>query len=240
MVKLFIVTLLTAVFTKKGQQIMDFAFNFENTNVALTIKSVVVAGWTGRSMEAVQHHIGELAELGIAPPSQVPLYYRVANTLLTQDDTIEVLGDRSSGEVEPLLIKSNGKTFFGLASDHTDRDLEVHSIAASKQACAKPVANELWDFDNIKGHLDDITLRCWIEENGREILYQEGALSSIRPLTELCQGSGFANGTAMLCGTFAAIGGVRPASKYRMELSDPTNGKAMALSYRVLTLPVIS
>ena len=219
---------------------MDFAFNVANTSVVQTVKSVVVAGWTARDADAVQHHIDELAELGIAPPSQVPLYYCVANTLLTQDDTIEVLGDRSSGEVEPLLIRSNGKTFLGLASDHTDRDLEVHSVAASKQACAKPIADALWDFDEIKGHLDDITLKCWIEENGREILYQEGALSSIRPLAELCEGAGFTDGTAMLCGTFPAIGGVRPASRYRMELSDPTNGMTIALSYGVSTLPLIS
>ncbi|MGA9254543.1 MAG: DUF2848 family protein, partial [Roseobacter sp.] len=169
-----------------------------------------------------------------------PLYYRVANTLLTQVPTIEVLGDGTSGEVEPLLIQSSGKIFFGLASDHTDRDLEAHSVAASKQACAKPIAQEVWDFDEIKEHLEDITLRCWIEENGREILYQEGTLSSIRPLAELCEGASFADGTAMLCGTFAAIGGVRPAGRYRMEVSDPINGKTIALSYGVTTLPIIS
>lgn len=219
---------------------MQVAFNFDNTNIALTIGTVIVAGWTGRDMEAVQHHIDELAALGINPPSQVPLYYRVSNALLTQDDTIEVLGEGSSGEVEPLLVRSNGKTYFGLASDHTDRDLEAHSVAASKQACAKPIAKELWDFDDIKDHLDEIKLKCWIEENGREVLYQDGTLSKIRPLAELCEGSGFADGTAMLCGTFAAIGGVRPASMYRMELSDPISGKAMTLSYRVSTLPVIS
>ena len=219
---------------------MDVAFSFETTLVSLNIKSVVVAGWTGRNMEAVQHHIDELAALGITPPSQVPLYYRVAHSLLTQDSMIQVLGGGSSGEVEPLLIQSGGKTYFGLASDHTDRDLEVHSVAASKQACAKPVARELWDFGEIKEHLDDITLRCWIEENGREILYQEGSLNSIRPLAELCDEAGFTDGTAMLCGTFAAIGGVRPASAYRMEATDPTNGKTITLSYGVSTLPIIS
>jgi len=219
---------------------MDVAFNLEKKRIILTIDSVVVAGWTGRNMAAVQHHIDELAALGIEPPSQVPLYYRVANTLLTQVPTIEVLGDGTSGEVEPLLIQSNGKIFFGLASDHTDRDLEAHSVAASKQACAKPIAQDVWDFEEIKGHLEDITLRCWIEENGREILYQEGNLSGIRPLSELCDGAGFADGTAMLCGTFAAIGGVRPAGMYRMEASDPVTGKTLALSYGVSTLPIIS
>lgn len=219
---------------------MDVAFSHNNNRLVLTIHSVVVAGWTGRNMDAVQHHIDELAALGIAPPSKVPLYYRVASSLLTQADTIEVVGRGTSGEVEPLLVRANSRTYFGLASDHTDRDLERHSVAASKQACAKPIATELWDFDEIKGHLDDITLRCVIEEDGREILYQEGTLANIRPLAELCDGAGFTDGTAMLCGTFAAIGGVRPASQYRMEAFDPTNGKAIALTYGVVALPVIS
>ena len=219
---------------------MDIGFNVEDTNITLTINKVVIAGWTGRNMDAVQHHIDELAALDISPPSQVPLYYRVSNSLLTQSNTIEVLGEGSSGEVEPFLVRSNGKTYFGLASDHTDRDLEVHSVAASKQACAKPIAKDLWDFDEIKNRLDDIIFKCWIEENGREILYQEGQLSSIRPVTELCEGAGFEDGTAILCGTFAAIGGVRPAKAYRMELTEPTNGKTITLSYEVSTLPIVS
>ena len=87
---------------------MDIGFNVEDTNITLTINKVVIAGWTGRNMDAVQHHIDELAALGISPPSQVPLYYRVSNSLLTQSNTIEVLGEGSSGEVEPFLVRSNG------------------------------------------------------------------------------------------------------------------------------------
>lgn len=224
----------------KGYLRMTVAFRFENTPVDLTITSVVVAGWTGRNMEAVQHHIDELAALGITPPSQVPLYYRVSNTLLTQAETVDVLGSATSGEVEPFLVQSSGRIYLGLASDHTDRELEQYSVAASKQACPKPVARELWDFEAVKGHLDGITLKCWIVENGRKILYQEGTLAGIRPLSELCDAAGLTEGMAMLCGTFAAIGGVRPADRYRMEMSDPTNGKTISLSYCVTTLPIIS
>lgn len=219
---------------------MDIPFKSENSNISLTINSTVVAGWTGRNLAAVQHHIDELAELGIAPPSEVPLYYRASNTLLTLDDRIQVLGNETSGEVEPLLIRSGGVTYFGLASDHTDRKLEAYSVAASKQICAKPVASELWNFDDISDHLDDITLKCWIEEGGQDVLYQEGTLAQIRPLSELCNGAGFTEGTAMLCGTFAAIGGVRPASRYQMEASDPHTGKSISLSYSVSTLRVVS
>ncbi|WP_425284511.1 DUF2848 domain-containing protein [Aliiruegeria lutimaris] len=216
------------------------AFNCKDESITLTINSVVVAGWTGRNLAAVQQHIDELAELGIAPPSQIPLYYRVSTAMLTQSESIEVLGEGSSGEVEPLLIRAGGKTYFGLASDHTDRDLEAYSVAASKQACAKPIATSLWDFDDIADHLDDIRLRCWIDEKGKEVLYQDGTLAGIRPLADLCTGAGISDGTAMLCGTFAAIAGVRPAQSYRMEVSDPHSGKTIALSYSVVALPIIA
>ena len=68
------------------------------------IEDLVIAGWTGRDVAALNHHIEELKAIGVQPPSSVPLYYRAAAALLTQADTIQVLGDDSSGEVEPVLI----------------------------------------------------------------------------------------------------------------------------------------
>ncbi len=159
---------------------MQFQCNGKELTIA--IDHVIVAGWTGRNLEAVEHHIKELAELGVAPPSQVPLFYRVSNALLTQASEMEVLGEENSGEVEPVLIKHGDKLYLGLGSDHTDRALEAYSVAASKQICAKPVANELWAFDEVQHHVDQIELRCWIMEDVNCVLYQEGFLASIRPL----------------------------------------------------------
>lgn len=208
--------------------------------VEMTVDHLYVAGWTGRNIEAVDHHIAELGALGIAPPSQVPLYYRVSNALLTQDKTIEVLGDGTSGEVEPLLIQKGGDIWIGLASDHTDRQLEAHSVAASKQICFKPVAREVWKYDEVKEHLDALILRCLIQEGGEWVTYQEGSLANIRPLGDLIRASGFADNAAMLCGTLSAIGGVRPATQYRMELEDPIRNRRIAMEYSVSSLPVVA
>lgn len=213
---------------------------FAGQTLLLSIEQLIVAGWTGRDMAGVQHHIDELAEIGIAPPSQVPLYYRVSNGLLTHSPKIQVVGDGTSGEVEPLLIQHNGKLLLGLASDHTDRDLEVHSVAASKQACPKPMGAEVWDFTEIKDDLDSLELRCLIRENGDWVTYQEGTLAAIRPLADLMDGTRFGENTAMLCGTLGAIGGVRPADAYRMELVDPARDRKITLEYSVGTLPIIA
>lgn len=215
-------------------------FVTSDSSVELNIEQLFVAGWTGRNKAAVDHHIEELRALGVAPPSQVPLFYRVSSGLLTQENSIEVLGTETSGEVEPFLAKTNGEVWIGLASDHTDRDLETHSVAYSKQACLKPVANELWKFDSVVDHLDDLILRCLIQEAGEWTLYQEGPLSNIRPLSDLVTDSGFGENSGMLCGTLGAIGSVRPARQYRMELEDPLLGRKITMAYSVTPLPIVS
>ena len=208
--------------------------------IDLQIKRVFVAGWTGRNRAAVDHHIEELAALGITPPSQVPLYYRVSNGLLTQSTQIDVLGTSTSGEVEPLIIQQGANLWIGLASDHTDRELEAYSVAASKQACAKPVSPELWEYESVKDHLDSLMLRCSIKESGQWIVYQEGSLENISLVSELISGSGLGENDAMLCGTLPAVGGVRPANDYIMELLDPVLDRTIQLSYSVTLLPIIA
>jgi len=204
------------------------------------IEHLIVAGWTGRDKTAVDHHIDELAELGVPAPSQTPLFYRVSNRLLTHAPKIQVLGSASSGEAEPLLIRHNGEFWLGLASDHTDRALEAHSVAASKQACAKPCATTLWRWDRVSDRLDGLRIQSWIWENDDWSLYQDGALGQILPLDDLINGAGVGENAAMLCGTFAAIGGVRPASRFRATLFDDVLGREINMSYDTIPLPEIS
>ena len=118
-------------------------FTVDGDPLELDLKHLVIAGWTGRDPAAIQHHIDELAALGVPAPSQTPLYYRVSAALLTPADRIEAVGDASSGEVEPMILQAGGRRWLGLGSDHTDRALEAHSGAMSKQVCAKPCATEL-------------------------------------------------------------------------------------------------
>lgn len=214
----------------------------------IAIDELVVAGWTARDRAALEHHIAELAEHGVPAPSQVPLYYRVSVALLTRSDAIQVLGADSSGEVEPVLVDDGEALWLGLGSDHTDRKLEAHGVAISKQACAKPVAGALWRFDDLRDRLDALELAAWVRDNDAEdwTLYQEGTLAAIRPLGELIaasplgQGARMAPGSAMMCGTLGARGGVRPARQFRMELRDPARERMMTHSYTAHWLPVIA
>lgn len=63
---------------------------FETAAGALdvAVNDLIVAGWTARDRAGAQHHVEELAALGVPPPSRMPLYYRVSDMLLTQAPTI--------------------------------------------------------------------------------------------------------------------------------------------------------
>ncbi len=224
----------------------EFQFQTPKGPLRIDLRQLIVAGWTGRDAAAVQHHIDELAALGVPAPSQVPVYYRAGCELLTQASDISVLGTATSGEAEPMVIAdADGTLWLGLASDHTDRELEAVSVAKSKQICPKPMAPELWRFDEVRAHLDTLRLHSEIVEGGTPdpVPYQSGSLASIRPLEDLIAGlpeAGLAPGSAMLCGTLPVIGGIRPATRFRMSLHDPAAGRTLAFDYAITSLDVVS
>lgn len=209
------------------------------------ISSLIVAGWAGRDRHAIEHHIEELFAIGVPRPSSVPLYYRVAENQLTQASHIQVVGDQSSGEVETFVFQAGGELYVSLASDHTDRKLETHSVALSKQVCAKPVAKGAWRYADVAEYWDELVIRSFIQEGGERVLYQEGTLASLRPPLDLIAGftGGAAmlpEGTGMVCGTVGAKGGIRPAPSFAMELFDPRRGRTLSHDYTIEVLPEIS
>ncbi|WP_339114664.1 DUF2848 domain-containing protein [Thioclava sp. GXIMD2076] len=206
-------------------------------------RQLVIAGWAGRDKAAMEHHIVELEALGIARPKTTPTFYRVAAERLTQADMIEELGDKSSGEVEPLLLRHNGALYVGLGSDHTDREVEAYGISVSKQLCAKPVSTTLWPMDEVKDHWDSLVLRSWIETETGRVLYQEGSVASLlMPLETMARYEAeghFEDGTAMLCGTMPAIGGIQYSTYFSAELEDPVLGRTITLGYKIASLPIL-
>lgn len=222
-------------------------FILETGELDLRITGAIVAGWTGRDRAAVDHHIRELQEIGVPPPSRVPLFYRVSSQLLTQAPEIEVVGPNTSGEVEPLIVATREALYLGLASDHTDRSLETASVAASKQACPKPVAGRLWRLDDLLQRSDGLVIRSWIWEDGGWRVYQEGKLAQIRPLPELVETAAIATNVladgeaiAMLCGTCPVHGGIRPAARFRMSIVDEVMEREITHSYQAVPLPSVA
>jgi hypothetical protein len=221
----------------------------EAAPLAVAVDTLVIAGWTGRDRAAIEHHIEELAALGVPRPSTVPLYYRVSHAALTQADRIEALGEESSGEAEPVLLRAQGRWWLTVGSDHTDRKVEAYSVAVSKQMCAKPLARQAWCWDDVEAYADELILRSEVYEGGRWVAYQQGTLASIRPLPDLVGGyvggASPADGLVMFCGTLAvrpdATGrGVRPTPRLRLAIEDARRRRSLVHEYSVATLPVVA
>jgi hypothetical protein len=227
--------------------VVDLTFALEaagqRSQLSLPIRQAVIAGWTGRDPVARDKHIVELEALGIARPASTPIYYRVAAARLTAATSIEVSGGDSSGEVEFVLIGHQGRILVGVGSDHTDRKVEAYGVTVSKQMCDKPIAPELWDFAELEDHWDQIVLRSFATIGGARVLYQEGTLDHMLPARELIDrgfgGGGLPDGCAMFGGTFAAKGGIRPATRFEFEIDDPVLGRSIRHGYDAVELPIL-
>jgi hypothetical protein len=213
----------------------------ERENDVRAIKSLIIAGWTGRNVAALEQHIKELEAIGVARPKSVPVFYRVAASLLTTDPAIEVMGERSSGEVEYVLYARDDGMWIGVGSDHTDRKAETIGVTLSKQMCAKPVGAQLWHYDDVAKHFEKLVLRSFAHLKGERRLYQQGSVAIMRPPEELIRlynsGASLSPGTAMFCGTLAVHGGIVPAEAFEMELEDPVLGRKLTHTYRIVPLP---
>jgi hypothetical protein len=212
--------------------------------VGVEIDSLIIAGWAGRNAAAIDHHIEELAAIGIPRPSTTPLYYRVAAQTLTQSSRLVVLGPDTSGEVEPIVVAMADGLWIGIGSDHTDRKAEASGIALSKQLCGKPVGGQLWSYADVEDHWDELAIRSWATIDGERVLYQDSSISALRTPRDLIRKHTGADmlppGTLMFCGTPGAIGGIRPSTRFEMEIIDPVLKRSLTHGYDVDVLPVVS
>ncbi len=222
---------------------LDFVEKTGTTHRAVTVGKAVVGGWTGRDKAALRHHIEELAKIGVKPPQTTPLFYRVGVSRLVQSEDIEVIGEGSSGEVEYVMLKVDGRIWIGAGSDHTDRAVESMGITVAKQLCDKPIARAVWPLDEVEEHWDRLVLRSYIEEGGERKLYQEGGVASLLSPRELLaryeEGAGdLEEGALMFGGTCGAIGGVRYSKRFSLELVDPVLDRKIQHSYAVHPVPI--
>ncbi len=209
--------------------------------VDVTPTHLVIAGWTGRDTAVLEAHIEELAALGVARPKSVPMFYRVAASLLTQAEWIQVAGRDGSGEVEAVLVKVDGNLFVGVGSDHTDRKLEAVGVTLSKQVCAKPVSTHLWEWAEVVDHWDEIVANSKIEDG---IPYQQGKVAALRRPDDLwalyeSRHGPLPDGSIMFCGTLPVMGQIRFAEAMEISLADPRLGRALRHRYVIDALPIV-
>lgn len=217
---------------------LRFALQSTGDDIEFAPARVIIAGYTGRNQDEVRAHVRELAAEGIPAPAEIPGIFRATLDRLTTAGDVEVLGGRTSGEAEVVLLVRGKNLWVGVGSDHTDRELEKTDINASKQVCPKPVSREVWSYAEVRERWDDLMLRSWVGEWSREELYQEGRMAALLRPEDLLALLGrrlgdLVDGAAIYTGTIPLIAGAFAARPYfEAELSDPSTGRALSCSYR--------
>jgi hypothetical protein len=113
------------------------------------------------------------------------------------------------------------------------------------------MAETLWSYDEVIDHWDEMILRAHVIEHGERVLYQEGRLAALRHPKDLIaayraelEASDDNNplpvGTALFCGTMPAIGGIRSAAYFEMELEDPVKARSLRHVVAIEQLPEVS
>ncbi|MGY0488690.1 DUF2848 domain-containing protein [Streptomyces sp. WG-D5] len=207
------------------------------------VVQVLNAGYAGRSQDDVAAHVAELAELGVPAPTTTPALYPISPYLAQQTDRVAVQHGRTSGEAEwALVVAGDGELLLTAACDHTDRELEVHGVAWSKNASPDVLARRAWRLADVEGRLDELTLRAWVTVKGEETLIQDGSLAEL--LTPgywadvLRERGELLPGTVLISGTIPMAEGVDQFGEaWRVELADPASGGTISLAYDVTPLP---
>ncbi len=210
--------------------------------VSLNIRRLINAGYTGRDQAAVRHHIEELKAHGVPAPASTPTMYGKPASLLTQGPILEVLGGKTSGEAEFVLLIGGGRVLVAAGSDHTDRELEKVSIEKAKMMCPNVLSREVWDLAEVRDGWDDMVLRGYATAGGRRVLYQEARLGTMMTPENLmalakARTDGDLEGLALFSGTVAMIGGEMIfTDRFEVELADSRRGRTLRCDYRIAPL----
>jgi hypothetical protein len=222
----------------------ELAFDLpDGSTVAVTATRLLNAGYAGRAQEEVAAHVAELAELGVPAPAVTPALYPVAPYLAAQVDSVPVQHGRTSGEAEWALVVAGPNPedlLLTVACDHTDRALEVHGVAWSKNAGLDVLGRGAWRLTDVEDHLDQLRLRAWVTSDGTEELIQDAPLAALlTPRYWLDEIADLLEpGTVLLSGTVAMLPGIDQfADRWRVELADPVTSRTLELAYAVQRMP---
>ena len=197
-------------------------------------------GSATRNAETARAHQEEVAKIGIHIAYDVPAprIYPIATHALTTGTSIEAQTDRSSGEVEIVILVAE-QVYVGVGSDQTDRALETVSIPWSKQVTANVLAPVLWPLEEMRERWDECVLRSSVD--GRK--YQEvGTAAFLHPddmlrvlrerVTKLPRRDFIVFG-----GTIVSLDKELGFGKtWTVELDDPKGGRKIRHSYEIHNL----
>lgn len=203
----------------------------------VAVRRMYNLGSATRDASVAVHHQEEVAAAGVQIAFDVPAprIYPIAPYALTSERVVEVHTQRSSGEVEIVLVLTGGEVLVGVGSDHTDRDLERHSIVYSKQACPNVLAPTLWRLEDVAAHWDQCVLESWVDGE----LYQQtptGTFLAPEDLLDVLRSRADVpdDGVVLFAGTIVALSGqLQFGTTWTFRLHDPVLDRELRHEYVV-------
>jgi len=204
----------------------------------IEIRSLLIAGYTGRDERIIYDHIEELRQAGVAPPPSIPMVFPLRADNLTFADRILVHSAKTCGEVEVVLFLDDDEWLVGVGSDHTDRELEKTDIQQAKAACPKVISQCFWRLRDVESHWDSLILRSWITVSGNKQIYQDHSLSALLGSQDLLNkvrhmGYNDLRSTLIFCGTVPTLSGFIFGESMEIELTDPVGRRSIQHRYTV-------
>ncbi|MCE7009374.1 DUF2848 domain-containing protein [Kibdelosporangium philippinense] len=214
----------------------------DGQRVGVDVRQLLNAGFAGRSQDDVAEHVAELVAMGIPAPTKTPCLYPIAPFLAVQSGEVYAQHSRTSGEAEWAIVITRDEVLLTVACDHTDRDLEVHGVAWSKQAAPDMLGRQAWRLTDVADRIDELTLVAWVRVDGDWVEIQSGTCGELLPpeywIDVLHAQKLYAPGTVLLSGTIPMKKGVDQfADAWRVELGDPLTGRTISTEYHVRLLP---
>ena len=229
-------------------------------SIDVDVKKVGCSRHAGRNVESTNDILDEIRAKGYEIHPAAGICFR-SRYLITNEQTIEVQGPQTSGEVEFVAVVHEGDVFISVGSDHNDRSLvelwtamlgKVYDTAKSKQMVPAVVAREAWLYDDVKGHWDDIVLRSYVTASRQRVPYQEYRLADLFDLEYYlgCCSWLREDGSILLGGSSSilpsvpqdvyqgqsSLKGVIFPRDFHFERFDPVLKRTIAHSYNVLSL----
>ncbi|MGV9801623.1 DUF2848 family protein [Mycobacterium sp. NPDC003449] len=197
-------------------------------------------GSATRDAHTAVDHQEEVAAAGIRIAFDIPAprIYPIAPYALTTSEVVEVHGERTSGEVEIVLVvagDTDDDVYVGVGSDHTDRDLERVSIVFSKQTCPNVLAPRLWRLSEVAEHWDGCVLESWVDGTPYQRTPTGTFLSPKELLATLRERANPPEANFVLyAGTIVALDGrLAYGPRWSFRLHDPVLGREITHAYRL-------
>jgi hypothetical protein len=195
-----------------------------------------------RDEAKMQAHLEECYKLGIKELicERPPLVMPISSWAVLTDTHIGVQRPKTSGEVEIVtIVDENDEIYVSVGSDHTDRSLETIDIPWSKQVAPNVVAPQMWRWNDVKDHWDDIHMESWVIDQGETVKYQEAMVNEFWTPAEMVQGLRDSvvrvpGANILFSGTVVSIGEkLRFAESWTIKMTDPVLNRVIEHTYTV-------